>query len=188
MNVANSHSTTWKGEFQAFLHHWESPWLLIDKSTPISNQESPAVHKSMLCNSIHSNLDFLQLEHLDKLGQAQSTSKITYHNYLTLLHSTAFQLDLKMPKHSAHHTQGNTTNSTSNNSNNNSGHGHNGGHGGHGNDNKSNANPNWISLPKELWESLPASVKSTISQQNHHYNVNTVQQDNAGCIPKVLWD
>ena len=67
------------------------------------------------------------------------------------------------------------------------GHSQNSGHGFHGNDRKSNANPSWISLPKELWESLPASAKSTSSQHNHQYNVNTAQQDNAGCIPKALW-
>ena len=64
------------------------------------------------------------------------------------------------PKHFTHHTQVNTTSSTSSN-NNNSRHGSKG-HS-HGNDNKSTANPNQISLPKELWESLPASAKSTIS-------------------------
>ena len=32
------------------------------------------------------------------------------------------------------------------------------------------------------------SAKSTISQHNHQYNVNTAQQDNTGCIPKALWD
>ena len=64
----------------------------------------------MLCNTICSNPDFLQVEHLDKLGQAQGTSEITYHNYLTLLHTTAFQLDLKWPKCSTHHTEVNNTN------------------------------------------------------------------------------
>ena len=47
----------------------------------------------MLCNAIHSNPEFLQIEHLDKPRQAQDASRITYHNYLTLLHTTAFQLD-----------------------------------------------------------------------------------------------
>ena len=69
----------------------------------------------MLRNVICSSSDFLQVEHLDKLGQAQGNSEITHHNYLTLLCSTAFQLDLKRPKHSTHHTQLNSTNSTSNN-------------------------------------------------------------------------
>ena len=78
-------------------------------------------------------------------------SKSTYHNHLTLLHTTVSQLDLKGPKHSTHHTLVNTTNSTSSNHNN-SGCGgkdcgQNHGCGGCGNDNKSNANPNWISLP-----------------------------------------
>ena len=82
-----------------------------------------AVHKSMLCNAIHLNTDFLQIEHLDRLGQAQGSSEINYHNYLTLLHTKVFQLDLKRPKHSTHHTQVNTTNSTSSNNNNSSGHG-----------------------------------------------------------------
>ena len=31
-------------------------------------------------------------------------------------------------------------------------------------------------------------MKSTISQHNHQYNVNTAQQHNAGCIPKAFWD
>ena len=76
-SLSNSHITIWIGTFQAFLNHWESQWLLVDKSTPIIIQESPAAHKSMLCNAIHSNPDFT-LEHLDKLGQAQHTSEITY--------------------------------------------------------------------------------------------------------------
>ena len=38
-----------------------------------------------------------------------------------------------------------------------------------------------------LWECLPASAKSTISQHNQQYNVNTAHQDNAGHIPKALW-
>ena len=63
----------------------------------------------MLCNPIHSNPDFLQVEHLGKLGQAQGTSEITYHNYLALLHTTAFQLNLKRPKHATHHTEVNST-------------------------------------------------------------------------------
>ena len=42
-NLANLCISTWKGAFQAFLNHWESQWLLIDKSTPTSNQESTAV-------------------------------------------------------------------------------------------------------------------------------------------------
>ena len=70
-------------------------WNPIDKTTALSDQESPTVHKSMLCNMIHSNPGFLQIEHLNELGQAQGTSEITYHNYLTLLHTTAFQLNLK---------------------------------------------------------------------------------------------
>ena len=39
-NLANLHIATWKGTFQAFLSDWESQRLLIDKSTPISDQES----------------------------------------------------------------------------------------------------------------------------------------------------
>ena len=69
-NLTNLHITTSKGTFQAFLNQWESQWLLIDKSTVLSDQESPVVHQSMLCNAIHSNPEFLQIEHLDKLGQA----------------------------------------------------------------------------------------------------------------------
>ena len=38
----------------------------------------------MLHNAFHLNPDFLQIEHLDRPSQAQGTSKITYHNYLTL--------------------------------------------------------------------------------------------------------
>ena len=59
----------------------------------------------MLCNAIHSNPDFLQVEHLDKYGQAQGTSKITYDSHLTLLSTTAFQLDLERLKCSRHHTE-----------------------------------------------------------------------------------
>ena len=40
----------------------------------------------------------------------------------------------------------------------------------------------------ELWDSLPASAKSTISQHNHQYIVNTAQQDNADHIPRALRD
>ena len=72
----------------------------------------------MLCNAIHSNPDFLQIEHLDRLSHTQGTSKITHHNYLPLLCTTVLQLNLKQPKHSTHHTQVNSTNST-----NSSGHG-----------------------------------------------------------------
>ena len=154
--------------------------MVVKKSTPISDQESPALSNSMLCNAIHSNPDFLQVEHLDKLSQAQGTSKTTYHNYLTLLCMTAFQLDLKRPKHSTHHTEVNNTNSTSSN-----------------NKIKSlavvakaifeilvivvmamitNLTTIQISLPTGLWESLPASATSTVSQHNHQYNVNTAQQ------------
>ena len=61
------------------------------------------------------------MEHVDKLSQAQGTSEISYHNYLTLLCTTAFQLDLKRHKLYTHHTQVNNTNSTSNQNNNKSG-------------------------------------------------------------------
>ena len=40
----------------------------------------------------------------------------------------------------------------------------------------------------ELWESLPASAKSTISQHNDQNNANSAQQDNAGHNPTALWD
>ena len=50
-----------KGTFQSFIMHWESQWLLFDKSTPISEQESPAVCKNLLCNVIHSNPNFLRV-------------------------------------------------------------------------------------------------------------------------------
>ena len=188
MNLANLCITTLKGTFQVFLNHLESQWLLVNKSIPISDQESPAVCKSMLCDDIHSNPDFLQVEHLDKLGQAQGTSKITYHNYLQC--TTGFQLDLKRPKCSRQHTQVNNTNSTSNQNHNKSGHGGKGHsqNAGHGNDNQSTNNPNHISIPRKLWESLPASAKTSISEHNHQYNVNTAEQDDAGHIPKALWD
>ena len=114
-NLANLCIEMWKGTFQAFLNHWKPQWILMDRSTTLSDQESTAVHKSMLCNAIHSNPEFLQIEHLDKVGQAQGTSKITYHNYITLVHTTAFQLNLKCPKCSTHHTEVNSTNSTPNN-------------------------------------------------------------------------
>ena len=73
--------------------------------------------------------------------------------------------------------QVNNTNSTSSNI---SGHGgkgcsQNGGCGGCGNDNKSTTNPK-------------ASAKSTISQHDCQYQVNTAQQSNTGHIPKVLWE
>ena len=38
-NLTSLHITTWKAIFQAFLNHLESKWLLINKSTPTSNQE-----------------------------------------------------------------------------------------------------------------------------------------------------
>ena len=77
----------------------------------------------MLCNPIHSDPDFLQIEHLDRVSHAQHTSEISYHNYLALLCTTAFKLDLKQPKHSMHCTQVNNTSSTSSHNNNSSGHG-----------------------------------------------------------------
>ena len=83
----------WKETFQAFLKYWKSQWLLINKCTMLSNQESAAVCKIMFCNAICSNPKFLQIKHLDKLRWAQGSSKITYHNYLTLLYNTAFQID-----------------------------------------------------------------------------------------------
>ena len=174
-NLANLHISTWKGTFKTSLNYWESQWLLIYKSTVLSNQESPAVCKSKLCNPICSNPDFLQVKHLDKLGQAQSTSAITYHNYLMLLCSTDFQLDFKRPKCSTHQSEVNSTNPNSNNHHrssgcNGKGHNHNISHGSHDNDNKSNPNPNHISLPTEIWDSLPASTKSTIS----HTTTNTI--------------
>ena len=43
-------------------------------------------------------------------------------------------------------------------------------------------------MPKELLASLPDSAKSTISLHNHQYQVNTTEQDNAGHIPKSLWE
>ena len=46
-NLANLHIASWKGTFQAFLNHWESQWLLVNKSTPVSDQESPAVHNRL---------------------------------------------------------------------------------------------------------------------------------------------
>ena len=61
-NLTNLCIATWKGTFHVFLNHWELQWLLTDKGTPISNQESPAVHKSMLCNAIHSNPSFLSIK------------------------------------------------------------------------------------------------------------------------------
>ena len=69
----------------------------------------------MLCNAIHSNPDFLQIEQIDRLSQAQGISEISYHNYLLLLCTMAFQLDLKWTKRSTHHTQVVNTNSTSSN-------------------------------------------------------------------------
>ena len=121
-NLTNLCIATWKGTFQAFLNHWESQWLLIDKSTVLCNQESPPVCKSMLCNAIHSNPDFLQVKHLDKLSQTQGSSKVPYHSYLLLLCTTAFQVNFKRPKHSTHQTEVNSTHSTSNNNNKSSGH------------------------------------------------------------------
>ena len=59
---------------------------------------------------------------------------------------------------------------------------------GHGNDNKHTPNPDQILLCKELWTSIPDSAKSIISQHNHQYQANTAQQNNAGSIPKALWD
>ena len=75
----------------------------------------------MLCNVIHLDPDFLWIEHLDKPSQAQGTSETTYHNYLRLQCTTAFQLDSKRPKCSTHYTQVNTTTSSSSNSNNTTG-------------------------------------------------------------------
>ena len=42
------------------------------------------------------------------------------------------------------------------------------------------------SLPNQLWQSLPASTRSSISQHNQQYNVNATQQDNSCHIPKAL--
>ena len=49
----------------------------------------------MLCNAIHLNPDFLQIEHLDKLSQAQDISGISYHNYLPLLCATTLQTQFR---------------------------------------------------------------------------------------------
>ena len=120
-------------------------WLLIDKSTPISDQGSPAVHKSMLCNAICLHSNFLQIEHLDRVGQAQGTSKISYHNYLPRLHTIAFQLDFIRPKHSTNYTQVNSRIALQViiiiSGHGDRGYSRIGGHGGDGYDNKSNPNP-----------------------------------------------
>ena len=42
-SLTSLHIATWKGTFQSFLNHWESQWLLVDKSTPLCNEELPAV-------------------------------------------------------------------------------------------------------------------------------------------------
>ena len=93
-----------KGTFQSLLNHWESQWLLINKSTPIDDQESPAICKNVLSDAICSNSDFFQINHLDKLRQAQGNSEITYHK--ANLHTTAFQLDTKRPKTFCSHHSG----------------------------------------------------------------------------------
>ena len=46
VNLTNICIATWKGTFEAFLNHWELKWLLVNKSTPISNLESPAAAKA----------------------------------------------------------------------------------------------------------------------------------------------
>ena len=51
----------------------------------------------MFSNAIHLNSDFFQINHLDKLRQAQGNSEHTYHNYLAVLCMTTFQLNLKGP-------------------------------------------------------------------------------------------
>ena len=43
-------------------------------------------------------------------------------------------------------------------------------------------------VPIELCQALPAFAKSSITKHNRQYNVNNTQQDNAGYIPKALWD
>ena len=47
-NLANLCIAMWKGTFQVFLNHWESQWLLIDKSTVLGDLKSPAVYENML--------------------------------------------------------------------------------------------------------------------------------------------
>ena len=46
------------------------------------------------------NPNFLQIEHLDWLGQVQGNPEISYHNSLPFEPTSAFQLDLERPKHS----------------------------------------------------------------------------------------
>ena len=112
-SLANLSFAKWKGAIQSFLNYWESQWLLIDKSTTITDQELPAVHKSMLCNATCSNPNFLQVEHLDCLGLPQGNAETSCQNYLPILCTTTFQLDLKRPKCSTNSTQVNNTNCTS---------------------------------------------------------------------------
>ena len=89
-----------------------------------------------------------------------------------------------------HHTEVNSTNTTPNNSKSSScdgpGHSWHNKHRQQGQDNKSIAHPNHISLPNNLWQSLPASARSSISQHTWQYNVTATQQNNTGHIPKVL--
>ena len=146
---------------------------------------------------ICSDSEFLQIEHLDKLGLAHGTSEITYYNYLTLLYTTAFQLDLKRPKCSKHHTEVNSTNSTPIKSKSSShggcGHSPHNKCGGCSEDNKSNADPN--QMPILISFSYPTNCGTpyqhqsfSISQHNQQYNVDATEQDNAGHIPKALWE
>ena len=84
-NLANLHLATWKATIQVFLNHWEYQWLLVNKSTPISDQQSPMVCKSMLCNAIHLNHNFLQVEHLESSVRPEALPElltiITSHYY-----------------------------------------------------------------------------------------------------------
>ena len=118
-------------------------------------------------NAVCLNSDFFHVGHSDMLGQVQGSAAITYHNYLAILCFIAFHLDLKRPKHSDHMTQVKNTNHTSTRGSVSScggrHHGCNGGHGGHGHGHDPNQNSKCISIPWDLWLSLPDSAEETIT-------------------------
>ena len=103
----------WKSSKQAFLNHWESQWMIVDRCTAHADRESDAVRKTMLYTALRDEPEFISLQHQDNIFKAQD-SPITYDNYLALLRSTAFNIDSR-------HTgkprrQANTANQTSSSS------------------------------------------------------------------------
>ena len=160
--------------------------MIVDRCTAHADRESDAVRKTMLCTALRDEPEFLSLQHQDNIFQAQGNSPITYDNYLTLLRSTAFNIDSR-------HTgkprrQANTANQTSSSSSSHNKGGHGKGGASHGSKG-GNSTSNRISVPKEIWSQLPPDARQAIITKNKsQYQANSSEQENSGKILKALWD